>query len=55
MWQRLGIAATLRGDGPVLMLDGPFNGMDPEGIVWMRGYLQSLAAGAGACWCPATW
>jgi len=28
----------------VLMLDEPFNGMDPEGIVWMRGYLRSLAA-----------
>ena len=32
------------GDPPVLMLDEPFNGMDPEGIVWMRGFLRSLAA-----------
>jgi ABC-2 type transport system ATP-binding protein len=44
MRQRLGIAAALLGDPPVLMLDEPFNGMDPEGIIWMRGLLASLAA-----------
>jgi ABC-2 type transport system ATP-binding protein len=44
MRQRLGIAAALLGDPPVLMLDEPFNGMDPEGIVWMRGFLAELAA-----------
>ncbi len=44
MRQRLGIAAAMLGDPPVLMMDEPFNGMDPEGIVWMRGYLRSLAA-----------
>ena len=44
MRQRLGIAAALLGDPPVLMLDEPFNGMDPEGIVWMRGFLRGLAA-----------
>src|SRR5215813_7271978 len=44
MRQRLGIAAALLGDPPVLMLDEPFNGMDPEGIVWMRAFLRSLAA-----------
>jgi ABC-2 type transport system ATP-binding protein len=44
MRQRLGIAAAMLGDPPVLMFDEPFNGMDPEGIVWMRGYLRSLAA-----------
>src|SRR6266545_7611782 len=44
MRQRLGIAAALLGDPPVLMLDEPFNGMDPEGIVWMRGFLRALAA-----------
>src|SRR5690348_7395876 len=46
MRQRLGIAAAMLGDPPVLMMDEPFNGMDPEGIVWMRGFLRSLA-GAG--------
>jgi len=44
MRQRLGIAAALLGDAPILMMDEPFNGMDPEGIVWMRGFLRSLAA-----------
>jgi ABC-2 type transport system ATP-binding protein len=44
MRQRLGIAAALLCDPPVLMMDEPFNGMDPEGIVWMRGFLRALAA-----------
>ncbi len=44
MRQRLGIAAAMLGDPPVLMMDEPFNGMDPEGIVWMRGFLRGLAA-----------
>jgi ABC-2 type transport system ATP-binding protein len=44
MRQRLGIAAAMLGDPPVLILDEPFNGLDPEGIVWMRGYLASLAS-----------
>ena len=44
MRQRLGIAVALLGDPPVLMMDEPFNGMDPEGIVWMRGFLRALAA-----------
>jgi ABC-2 type transport system ATP-binding protein len=44
MRQRLGIAAALLGDPPVLLFDEPFNGMDPEGIVWIRGFLRSLAA-----------
>ena len=48
MRQRLGIAAALLGDPPVLMMDEPFNGMDPEGIVWMRGFLRSLAAAGRA-------
>jgi ABC-2 type transport system ATP-binding protein len=44
MRQRLGLAAAMIGDPPVLILDEPFNGMDPQGIVWMRGFLRSLAA-----------
>jgi ABC-2 type transport system ATP-binding protein len=44
MRQRLGIAAAMLGNPEALMLDEPFNGMDPEGIVWMRGFLRSLAA-----------
>jgi ABC-2 type transport system ATP-binding protein len=44
MRQRLGIAAALLGNPPTLMLDEPFNGMDPEGIVWTRRFLRSLAA-----------
>ena len=43
MRQRLGIAAAMLGDPPAIMLDEPFNGMDPEGIVWIRGFLRDLA------------
>ncbi len=44
MRQRLGIAAAMLGDPSALIMDEPFNGMDPEGIVWMRGFLRGLAA-----------
>ena len=44
MRQRLGLAAALIADPSVLMLDEPFNGLDPEGIIWMRGLLRALAA-----------
>ena len=44
MRQRLGIAGAMLGDPPVLMFDEPVNGLDPEGIVWIREYLRSLAA-----------
>ncbi|MGI5241572.1 ATP-binding cassette domain-containing protein [Dactylosporangium sp. CA-139066] len=47
MRQRLGIAAALLGDPPALMLDEPFNGMDPEGIIWMRTFLRQLAEDDG--------
>ncbi|WP_433892850.1 ATP-binding cassette domain-containing protein [Streptomyces sp. CA-111067] len=43
MRQRLGIAAALLGDPPAVMLDEPFNGLDPEGFQWMRGFLATLA------------
>jgi ABC-2 type transport system ATP-binding protein len=44
MGQRLGLAVALLGDPGVLMLDEPVNGLDPEGIRWIRGLLTSLAA-----------
>jgi ABC-2 type transport system ATP-binding protein len=44
MRQRLGIAAALLGDPPILMFDEPVNGLDPEGIVWIRDLLRTLAA-----------
>src|SRR5262249_35112587 len=44
MRRRRGIGGARLGDPRVLMLDEPFNGLDPEGIVWIRGLLRSLAA-----------
>jgi ABC-2 type transport system ATP-binding protein len=44
MRQRLGLAQALLGDPGVLVLDEPANGLDPEGIAWLRSFLRSLAA-----------
>jgi ABC-2 type transport system ATP-binding protein len=44
MSQRLGIAATMLGDPDVLMFDEPVNGLDPEGILWIRHFMRGLAA-----------
>ena len=44
MTQRLGIAAALLGDPATLVLDEPVNGLDPDGILWIRNLLKDLAA-----------
>ena len=44
MSQRLGIAATMLGDPKILMFDEPVNGLDPEGILWIRNFMKTLAA-----------
>ena len=44
MGQRLGVAAALLGDPQTVVLDEPVNGLDPEGVLWIRTLLKSLAA-----------
>jgi ABC-2 type transport system ATP-binding protein len=44
MNQRLGIAAALLGDPPILLFDEPVNGLDPDGVRWIRGLMRSLGA-----------
>ena len=55
MAQRLGLAAALLGDPKVLILDEPANGLDPQGINWLRNLLKHLAgAGPHRSWSPPT-
>src|ERR1700723_1758038 len=53
MSQRLGIAATMLGDPQVLMFDEPVNGLDPEGILWIRNLMKALAAEGRTVFAPA--
>lgn len=54
MGQRLSLATALLGDPEVLLLDEPVNGLDPEGIRWIRGLMKALSPRAGRCSSPVT-
>src|SRR6202042_686370 len=45
MTQRLGVAVAMLGDPQVLLLDEPVNGLDPEGVLWIRNLMKGLPAG----------
>ena len=54
MGQRLGVAAALLGQPQTVVLDEPVNGLDPDGVRWIRLLLSSLPPRAAPCWCPRT-
>ena len=54
MRQRLGLAAALLGDPELLILDEPANGLDPEGVRWLRDFLRGLASKGRTVWSQAT-